>query len=102
MTRRLLITLSTALAAFLAFFATGWHTLTLGPDNPIPWPIQSVWGGMISVGQGFEALVGYVPEGGRGFLHWAAVVGSASIAWAIAVTIVIAMAMKIKQLFRNA
>jgi hypothetical protein len=101
MTRALIFMFSIALVAFLAFFATGWHALTLGPDNPMPWPIQSVWGDMISVGQGFEAMVGYVPESGRDSLHWVAVVGSASTAWALATTAVIAAAMKLKGLFRK-
>jgi len=74
-------------AMLLVFFAAGWYSLTLGPENPIPWPIQSLWGSMITVGQGFEALIGYVPVRGRHPLNAAIVIVSSALIWACVLAI---------------
>jgi hypothetical protein len=101
MKRTLGVVFCVTFAALLVFFASGWYSLSLGPANPIPWPIQSVWGTMISVGQGFEALIGYVPHTGRDPLHQVAVIGSATLAWALAVTTVAAGFLALRRLLRR-
>lgn len=74
------------LALLLAVFSAGWYALTLGPDNPIPWSIFSVWGDMIMVGTGIEQIVGYVPSDGRSLTHATLVVGSSAFFWAFLFT----------------
>lgn len=70
----------------LALLSAGWYALTLGPANPIPWPIFNVWGNMITVGMAAEQLVGYVPSDGGSLLHAVFVVGSAALVWAALLT----------------
>lgn len=74
------------LISLLVVFCGGWYALTLGPDNPVPWPLFSVWASMTSVGMVVEQAVGYVPYEGRPLVHAALVVGGASLVWAVALT----------------
>ncbi len=86
-TRRMLAGLFVLL---LVVFSVGWYALTLGPDNPVPWAIVSVWGNMITVGMAVEQILGYVPSDGRSLTHAALVVGSSAFFWAFLFTAIVA------------
>jgi len=76
------------LVLLLVVFGAGWYALTLGPDNPVPWAIFSVWGDMIMVGMAAEQVLGYVPNDGRSLTHAALVIGSSATLWALFFTLI--------------
>jgi hypothetical protein len=78
------------LVLLLLVFSAGWYALMLGPDNPVPWVIFSVWGDMVMVGMAVEQVLGYVYQDGRSLTHAALVVGSSALIWALLFTLLFA------------
>lgn len=89
MTRLLVRMYSISLAIMLVVLASGWGFLLMGSRSPLPPELLLRWGELISVGQIFEHLVGYVPSDTQAFPHFAIVVGSAAAIWAIPLTLVL-------------
>ena len=76
------------LLVLLVVFIGGWYALALGPDNPVPWAIMSVWSDTIMVGMAAEQLLGYIPHDGRSLSHAVLVIGSATLFWAVLFTLI--------------